>query len=74
MAEYKLEVTTGDMVNAGTFDHIFVTLIGTGGKSERTELDNEGVDFQTGMVSWIQLLVFAQLNFTMLVLLHRTYD
>ena len=74
MAEYKLEVTTGDMINAGTFDHIFVTLIGTGGKSERTELDNEGVDFQTGMVSWIQSLVFAQQNFTTLVSLHWTYD
>ncbi|XP_044025317.1 hydroperoxide isomerase ALOXE3-like [Siniperca chuatsi] len=49
MAEYKLEVTTGDMTNAGTFDHIHVTLFGTGGKSERTELDNFGVDFKTGM-------------------------
>ncbi|XP_036942275.1 hydroperoxide isomerase ALOXE3-like [Acanthopagrus latus] len=49
MAEYKLEVTTGNMTNAGTFDHMFVTLIGTGGKSERTELDNYGADFKTGM-------------------------
>lgn len=51
MAEYKLEVTTGNMTNAGTFDHIHVTLIGTGGESERTELDNYGVDFKSGMVS-----------------------
>ncbi|XP_049915016.1 hydroperoxide isomerase ALOXE3-like [Epinephelus moara] len=51
MAEYKLQVTTGDMTHAGTFDHIFVTLIGTGGKSERTELDNYGMDFKTGMTS-----------------------
>ncbi|XP_073349119.1 hydroperoxide isomerase ALOXE3-like [Pagrus major] len=49
MAEYKLEVTTGNMTNAGTFDNVFVTLLGTGGKSERTELDNYGVDFETGM-------------------------
>ena len=54
MAEYKLEVTTGNMTHAGTFDHVFVTLIGTGGKSERTELDNYGVDFKTGMVRTIQ--------------------
>ena len=54
MAEYKLEVTTGNMTNAGTFDHMFVTLIGTGGKSERTELDNYGADFKTGMVRTIQ--------------------
>lgn len=50
MAEYKLEVTTGDMTNAGTFDYIYATLIGTEGKSERTVLNNPGVDFQTGMV------------------------
>ncbi|XP_041815313.1 hydroperoxide isomerase ALOXE3-like [Chelmon rostratus] len=49
MAEYKLEVTTGDMTNAGTFDYIYATLIGTEGKSERTVLNNPGVDFQTGM-------------------------
>ncbi|XP_035535059.1 hydroperoxide isomerase ALOXE3-like [Morone saxatilis] len=48
MAEYKLEVTTGNVTNAGTLDHIHVILIGTKGKSERTELDNFGVDFKTG--------------------------
>ncbi|XP_042359021.1 hydroperoxide isomerase ALOXE3-like [Plectropomus leopardus] len=47
--EYKLEVTTGNMTNAGTCDNIFVTLIGTEGKSERTELDSAGADFKTGM-------------------------
>lgn len=51
MAEYKLQVTTGNMTNAGTFDHINVTLVGTEGESERTELDNFGVDFKTGTVS-----------------------
>lgn len=51
MAEYKLEVTTGNMTNAGTFDCIFVTLVGTEGESERTELNNFGFDFKTGMVS-----------------------
>ncbi|XP_071386318.1 hydroperoxide isomerase ALOXE3-like [Centroberyx affinis] len=48
MAEYKLEVTTGDIPHAGTFDYIFVTLIGTEGESERTELDNYGIDFTAG--------------------------
>uniref|UniRef100_A0A8C4ERN3 Uncharacterized protein n=1 Tax=Dicentrarchus labrax TaxID=13489 RepID=A0A8C4ERN3_DICLA len=51
MAEYKLEVTTGNMTNAGTLDYIHVTLIGTEGKSERTELDNFGVDFKSGTVT-----------------------
>lgn len=57
MAEYKLEVTTGNMTNAGTFDRIYVTLIGTGEESERTELDNFGVDFKTGMVSSYKMCV-----------------
>ncbi|XP_029281708.1 hydroperoxide isomerase ALOXE3-like [Cottoperca gobio] len=48
MSEYKLEVTTGDLHNAGTWDHIYVTLFGTEGQSERTELDNFGIDFKTG--------------------------
>ncbi|KAM6905681.1 hydroperoxide isomerase ALOXE3-like [Lycodopsis pacificus] len=48
MTEYKLEVTTGDQQYAGTWDHIFITLFGSEGQSERTELDNFGIDFATG--------------------------
>ncbi|TNN35014.1 Hydroperoxide isomerase ALOXE3 [Liparis tanakae] len=48
MFGYKLEVTTGDLKSAGTWDHVFVTLFGTEGQSERTELDNFGMDFSTG--------------------------
>ncbi|TNN25469.1 Hydroperoxide isomerase ALOXE3 [Liparis tanakae] len=50
MVGYKLEVTTGDLKSAGTWDHIYVTLFGTEGQSERTELDNFGIDFSTGTV------------------------
>ncbi|XP_076613037.1 hydroperoxide isomerase ALOXE3-like [Chaetodon auriga] len=49
MVEYKIEVTTGDMMDARTFDYIYSTLIGTEGESARTALNNIGVDFQTGM-------------------------
>ncbi|XP_034435258.1 arachidonate 12-lipoxygenase, 12R-type-like [Hippoglossus hippoglossus] len=48
MAEYKLQVSTGDMPSAGTQDHVSVTLIGSDGESEKTELDNFGKDFCTG--------------------------
>ncbi|KAK1900610.1 Hydroperoxide isomerase ALOXE3 [Dissostichus eleginoides] len=48
MAEYKLEITTGDLQYAGTSDYIYVTLFGTEGQSERTLMDNYGFDFQTG--------------------------
>ncbi|XP_061667831.1 hydroperoxide isomerase ALOXE3-like [Syngnathoides biaculeatus] len=48
MAEYKLEVTTGERESSGTLDHILVTLVGSEGQSEKTDLDNWGVDFKTG--------------------------
>ncbi|XP_036942277.1 hydroperoxide isomerase ALOXE3-like [Acanthopagrus latus] len=48
MAEYKVEVATGDMKEAGTWDKVYVTLFGTAGQSERTELDNCGLDFNRG--------------------------
>ncbi|XP_056219428.1 hydroperoxide isomerase ALOXE3-like [Seriola aureovittata] len=48
MAEYTLDVTTGSMTHAGTFDNMYVTLIGTEGESERTNLTNFGLDDKTG--------------------------
>ncbi|KAI4788200.1 hypothetical protein KUCAC02_036009 [Chaenocephalus aceratus] len=48
MAEYKLEMTTGAMQYAGTSDYMYVTLFGTEEQSERTLMDNYGVDFQRG--------------------------
>lgn len=54
MAEYKLEVTTGDMKYAGTLDNIYIILFGTEGQSERTKLDNPGIDFKSGKASNIQ--------------------
>uniref|UniRef100_A0A673YE95 Hydroperoxide isomerase ALOXE3-like n=1 Tax=Salmo trutta TaxID=8032 RepID=A0A673YE95_SALTR len=50
MVEYKVKVTTGDALFSGSSDYIYVTLIGTEGKSERTNLDNYGLDFMTRMV------------------------
>ncbi|XP_058468855.1 hydroperoxide isomerase ALOXE3-like [Solea solea] len=48
MVEYKIEVTTGDMQHAGTWDHVFLTLFGNEGQSDRANLDNIGRDFTTG--------------------------
>ena len=50
LAVYKVHVTTGDMCLAGTNDRVFVTLVGTNGESERTELDNYGLDFCSDQV------------------------
>ena len=57
MAVYKIQMKTGDVQYAGTWDCIFITLFGGEGQSERTELDNFGVDFATGTVSSIQLQI-----------------
>ena len=54
MAEYKLEVSTGSEPFAGTY-FVYVTLIGTEGESERTNLDNFGIDFTSGKVSSFKL-------------------
>ncbi|KAM3861097.1 hydroperoxide isomerase ALOXE3-like [Diretmus argenteus] len=48
MGKYTLQVTTGNMLHAGTFDHLYVTLIGAERQSERTELTNCGLDFKIG--------------------------
>ncbi|KAJ3582928.1 hypothetical protein NHX12_000091 [Muraenolepis orangiensis] len=48
MAVYKIAVTTGDRLNAETWDNVYVTLIGAEGQSERTLLDNWGHDLGRG--------------------------
>lgn len=53
MAEYSLEVTTGSMMHAGTFDNVYVTLIGTERESEHTYLTSSLLDAKTGKVSQI---------------------
>lgn len=39
MVVYKVTVTTGENALHGTRDHIFITLYGTEGKSERKKLN-----------------------------------
>uniref|UniRef100_A0A8D3DTR6 Uncharacterized protein n=1 Tax=Scophthalmus maximus TaxID=52904 RepID=A0A8D3DTR6_SCOMX len=67
MAEYKLQVTTGDLKNAGTWDHVFITLFGDEGQKERTELDNFGPDFTTGTVRTYTIKTSSSLGKLLLV-------
>ncbi|XP_061785003.2 hydroperoxide isomerase ALOXE3-like [Nerophis lumbriciformis] len=67
MAEYKLDVTTGELVGAGTWDHILITLFGTEGQSERMELNNWGVDFITGTTGTYTVKTSASLGKLLLV-------
>ncbi|XP_051506849.1 polyunsaturated fatty acid 5-lipoxygenase-like [Myxocyprinus asiaticus] len=48
--EYKVTVATGTSEYSGTNNYIFVTLVGEKGESERTVLDNPGLDFCRGAV------------------------
>ncbi|XP_059213134.1 hydroperoxide isomerase ALOXE3-like [Centropristis striata] len=67
MTEYKLEVTTGNLQHAGTWDHIYVTLFGTEGQSERTEMDNWGPDFSAGTTGTYILKTGSSLGKLLLV-------
>ena len=51
MALYRVRVTTGPYLMAGTLDNIFVTLVGTCGESPKQRLDRIGRDFASGSVS-----------------------
>lgn len=51
MAVYRVRVTTGSYLRAGTLDNISVTLVGTCGESPKQLLDRMGRDFTPGSVS-----------------------
>ncbi|KAM3876873.1 polyunsaturated fatty acid lipoxygenase ALOX8-like [Diretmus argenteus] len=55
MEKYTLQVTTGNMLHAATFDNLYVTLIGAERQSERTELTNSGLDFKIGQMALVEL-------------------
>ncbi|XP_065143063.1 hydroperoxide isomerase ALOXE3 isoform X1 [Paramisgurnus dabryanus] len=71
-AVYEVEVTTGFMTHAGTFDNIFITLIGTQGESERTRLDSYGRDFKTGMK--VKYIVTTKFTLAHLLLIRLEKD
>lgn len=50
MEVYTVTVATGMSEYSGTNNYIFVTLLGEHGESERTLLDNPGLDFCRGAV------------------------
>ncbi|XP_054877421.1 hydroperoxide isomerase ALOXE3-like [Poeciliopsis prolifica] len=67
MAEYKLKVTTGAMRLGGTIDHIYVILIGTEGWSDRTELDNFGIDFRAVKTGTYKVKTISSLGTLLLI-------
>ncbi|KAM9857495.1 hydroperoxide isomerase ALOXE3-like isoform 1-T2 [Aulostomus maculatus] len=67
MSEYKVEVTTGDMQYAGTLDNVYITIYGTKGQSERTKLNNFGIDFTAGKTGTYTIKVGSSLGKLLLV-------
>lgn len=51
MAAYKVQVATGDILLAGTYSSVSITLVGARGESSKHRLDHQGRDFVRGAVS-----------------------
>ncbi|XP_071386315.1 polyunsaturated fatty acid lipoxygenase ALOX15B-like [Centroberyx affinis] len=71
MVEYNLQVTTGSMLHAGTFDSLYATLIGTERQSERTELTNYGLEFKVGHTGTFTVTTLLSLGCLLLLKLEK---
>ncbi|KAK2913679.1 hypothetical protein Q8A67_002078 [Cirrhinus molitorella] len=69
--EYKVTVATGTSEYSGTNNYIYVTLVGERGESERTVLDNPGLDFCRGAVDDYTVKSSADLGPLILVRLEK---
>ncbi|XP_041521723.1 hydroperoxide isomerase ALOXE3 isoform X1 [Microtus oregoni] len=70
MAVYRLCVTTGSYLKAGTLDNIYATLVGTCGESPKQRLDRVGRDFASGSVQKYKVRC-AELGEILLLRLHK---
>lgn len=71
MAVYRLCVTTGSYLKAGTLDNIYATLVGTCGESPKRKLDHVGRDFAKGSVQKYKVRCEAELGELLLLRLHK---
>ncbi|XP_047402684.1 hydroperoxide isomerase ALOXE3 isoform X3 [Sciurus carolinensis] len=68
---YRLCVTTGPYLKAGTLDNISATLVGTCGESPKQRLDRVGRDFASGSVQKYKVRCSAELGEILLLRLHK---
>ncbi len=59
MEVYTVTVATGTSEYSGTNNYIFLTLVGEKAESERTLLDNPGLDFCRGAVSVYGMVMWS---------------
>ncbi|KAM8882137.1 arachidonate 12-lipoxygenase, 12S-type isoform 1-T1 [Synchiropus picturatus] len=71
MEVYTVTVVTGSKEYAGTKNLIYVTLVGEEGESERTMLDNVGLDFNRGSVDQYKVNSPSPLGTVLLVRLEK---
>ncbi|XP_039996998.1 arachidonate 12-lipoxygenase, 12S-type [Xiphias gladius] len=71
MEVYTVTVATGTAQYSGTNNYIFVTLVGEKGESERTLLDNPGLDFCRGAVDQYKVISPFPLGSLLLVRLEK---
>ncbi|CAN9509766.1 unnamed protein product [Ophioblennius macclurei] len=71
MEVYNVSVATGTSEFSGTNNYVYVTLVGEDGESERTLLDNPGLDFCRGAVDQYQVSSPAPLGELLLVRLEK---
>lgn len=71
MEVYTVTVATGTSEYSGTNNYIFVTLVGERGESERTLLDNPGLDFCRGAVDQYKVNSLSPLGSLLLVRLEK---
>ncbi|XP_032136270.1 hydroperoxide isomerase ALOXE3 isoform X8 [Sapajus apella] len=71
MAVYRLCVTTGPYLKAGTLDNISVTLVGTCGESPKQRLDRMGRDLAPGSVQKYKVRCSAELGELLLLRVHK---
>ncbi|CAK6976498.1 arachidonate 12-lipoxygenase%2C 12S-type [Scomber scombrus] len=71
MEVYTVTVATGTSEYSGTNNYIYVTLVGEKGESERTLLDNPGLDFCRGAVDQYKVNSPSHLGSLLLVRLEK---
>lgn len=71
MEVYTVTVATGKSAYSGTNNYIYVTLVGENGESERTVLDNPGLDFCRGAVDQYKVTSPSPLGPLLLVRLEK---
>ncbi|XP_023279662.1 arachidonate 5-lipoxygenase-like [Seriola lalandi dorsalis] len=71
MEVYSVTVATGTSQYSGTNNYVFVTLVGERGESERTLLDNPGLDFCRGAVDQYKVSSPSPLGSLLLVRLEK---